>query len=87
METVAEKERQQAGALEGARHYDHELVHELSKRLDTLWRYGECLANAEGDPEMQKTWRELKLQEQVKINELKHLITSCIEKGEFLEDL
>ena len=35
----------------GAANHDHDLVQELSKRLDGLWRFDQCIANAEGKPE------------------------------------
>lgn len=59
----------------------------MSNRLSTLWHYGECLANAEGDPEAQKVWRDLQRHEQSAIRELKMLIAKRMEQGEFLEDL
>lgn len=67
--------------------YDHDLVHELSRRLEALCRYAQCIANAEGDAKMQETWRELERQELANIRKLRQLILSRIEKGEFLEDL
>jgi hypothetical protein len=67
--------------------HDQDLVHELGRRLDALCRYAECIANAEGDAEVQHTWRDLERQELANIRNLKQLIASRIEKGEFLDDL
>lgn len=87
METVTEQKRGRLGEFRGTTPHDHELVHELSNRLGTLWHYGECIANAEGDPEVQKIWRDLQRHELASIRELKQLIVKRIEEGEFLEDL
>lgn len=67
--------------------HDQDLVHELGRRLDALCRYAECIANAEGDAEVQQTWRDLERQELANIRNLKQLIAARVEKGEFLDDL
>ena len=35
-------------------------VHDLSKRLDALWRYDQYIANADAKPQLQDLWRDLK---------------------------
>jgi hypothetical protein len=87
MEAAVEQKSERLGGLQAPMQHDHDLVHELSNRLSTLWHYGECLANAEGDPEAQKVWRDLQRHEQAAIRELKMVIARRIEQGEFLEDL
>ncbi len=87
MEAVAEQRAERLRELRGTIPHDHQLVHELSNRLGTLWHFGECIANAEGEPEVQKVWRDLQRHELASIRELKQLIVKRIEKGEFLEDL
>ncbi len=87
MEAAAEKERGGVGVLQVANRHDHDLVHELSDRLSALWRYGECVANAEGEPEAQQIWRNLQLEELASIRQLKQEIVGRIQRGEFLEDL
>ncbi len=86
MTTVEEKERNQS-ALLADKNNDHDLVNELSKRLDAACEYGERIANAEDDPELQAIWRDLEHQEQDNIRRLKEVIIDRIDKGVFLNDL
>jgi len=74
MALAAEKELTHVGESKGAANHDHDLVHELSKRLDALWRYDQYIANATRQPEVQDLWRRLKEQEQANIQEIKVLI-------------
>ena len=39
MALTAEKEIQHIGKTAGAANHDHDMIHDLSKRLDALWRY------------------------------------------------
>lgn len=84
MVTVVDKEVEQVPRV---CLHDQDLVHELGRRLDALCRYAQCIANAEGDAEVQQTWRDLERQELENIRNLKQLIAARMEKGEFLDDL
>jgi hypothetical protein len=79
MATVTEKEYQHIGETSGCKNHDHDLVHELSRRLDGVWRYDQYLANAEGHETLQKFWKQVKSQEQANIDQLKKLISQHIE--------
>lgn len=72
MRLAAEKELAHIGETQGAA--DHDMVHELSKRLDALWRYDQYVANAAGQPDLQSFWQGLKEQEQMNVRRLKELI-------------
>ena len=48
MTLAAEKEFEHIGETCGCKDHDHDLIHDLSKRLDALWRYDQYIANAEG---------------------------------------
>ncbi len=87
MEAVAAQKAESFAELQGTMRQDHDLVHELSNRLDTLWHYGECINNAEGQPDAQKVWRDLQRHELASIRELKQLVLKRVEEGYFLEDL
>jgi len=87
METVGEAQAERVGQSPPTKLHDYDLVHELSNRLDALCRYAQCIANAEGDADVQRTWRDLERQELDNIRELKQLVAARIEKGEFLDDL
>ena len=86
MEMIVEKPMEGSRERQTRDLHDHDLVHELSRHLDALCRYAQCIANAEGDAQVQTTWRDLGLQEQASIQRLKQEIASRMEKGEFLED-
>jgi hypothetical protein len=83
MTLAAEQELKHIGKARGAEDHDHDLIHELSKRLDALWRYDQYIANAEGKPAVQDFWRELKQQHQESIGRLKQLIADEIRNGCF----
>lgn len=71
------------GKTSGIADHDHDLVHELSKRLDGVWRYDQYIANAEGHDELQSFWRELKKQDQDNVSKLKALVEEEIKQSCF----
>ena len=85
MTVTAETKPHQAaiGESKGCEDHDHDLIHELSKRLDGLWRYDQHIANADGRPELQKFWREVKQQDQATVKTLKEMIAREIKDGCF----
>jgi hypothetical protein len=83
MPVVAEKEYAHVGETAGAADHDRDLVHELNKRLDALWRYDQYIANAEGRSDLAGFWRELKIQEQKNVKRLKELVAAEVKKGCF----
>jgi hypothetical protein len=78
MTLAAEKEFAHIGESMGCADHDHDLVQELSKRLDALWRFDQYIANADGKPSIQDLWRKLKKQEQENVKEIKRLIAEEI---------
>ena len=74
MRFAAEKEMVHIGETQGAADHDHDMIHELSKRLDALWRMDQYIANADGDINLQNFWRDLKAQEQQNVDRLKELV-------------
>ena len=83
MALAAEKELEHIGESCGCADHDHDLVHDLSKRLDALWRYDQYVANAEGKPALQNLWRDLKRQEVDNIKRVKEAIADEIKNGCF----
>ncbi|MCC7086688.1 MAG: hypothetical protein IT427_16940 [Pirellulales bacterium] len=75
---AAQKELEHVGETRGCADHDHDLVHELSKRLDGVWRYDQYIANAEDKPELQNLWRDLKRQDEQNIQLLKDAIAEEI---------
>jgi hypothetical protein len=71
------------GETKAIANHDHDLIHEMSKRLDGVWRYDQYIANAEGNADLQNLWKELKRQDQQNVDRLKDLIRKEITKGCF----
>ena len=74
MPLAAEQELKHVGETQGCANHDHDLVHELSRRLDALWRYDQYIANAEGHENAKTFWTKVKAQEQQNISVLRELI-------------
>ncbi|MCI0350116.1 MAG: hypothetical protein L0Z53_11890 [Acidobacteriales bacterium] len=83
MTLAAEKELEHIGESSGCADHDHDLIHDLSKRLDALWRFDQYIANAEGKPELQKLWRDLKKQETDNIKRVKQIVAEEIRQNCF----
>ena len=83
MSATAETEYQHIGETRGCADHDHDLVHDLSRRLDCLWRYDQYVSNANGQEELQAFWTKVKSQEQENIKQLKKLIAQHIESNCF----
>jgi len=83
MSTTKENEYVHLGETRGMEDHDHDLIHDLSRRLDCLWRFDQYIANAENLPELQAFWRDVKLQEQKNIAQLKKLIRQHVQNNCF----
>jgi len=80
---TTEKEYEHIGETRGCADHDHDLVHELSRRLDGVWRYDQYIANADGQADLQKFWRNVKAQEQKNIQQLKKLLVEHVQSNCF----
>lgn len=78
MSIAIEQEIQHLGETQGCADHDHDLVHELSRRLDAVWRYDQYIANAEWRDGPRQFWEEVKFQELENIRRLKELIAEEI---------
>ena len=74
MTLAAEHELSHIGETSGCRDHDHDLIHELSRRLDALWRYDQYIANAEWRDELRAFWQDCKATEKQAIQRLRKLI-------------
>lgn len=83
MSLAAEKQLEHLGETCGCADHDHDLVHELSKRLDALWRCDQRIANAADRADLQAFWRDLKRQDLENVNRLKQLICEEVRKNCF----
>lgn len=71
------------GKNRGISNHDHDLIHELSRRLDSLWRYDQYIANAAGHPDAEKFWRGAVTQERENIDRLKAMIREHVQNDCF----
>jgi hypothetical protein len=83
MTLAAERELEHVGETAGCADHDHDLVHELSKRLDALWRYDQYIANADFRQQLVDFWTDMKNQEQENVRRLKQLIAEEVRSGCF----
>jgi hypothetical protein len=83
MAAAAEKQTEHIGETKAVANHDHDMIHELSKRIDAVWRYDQYIANAASDPELQGFWNQVKSQEQENVRRLKDLIASHVKKNCF----
>ena len=83
MSMTTDKEYEHLGESRGIEDHDHDLIHDLSRRLDCLWRYDQYIANAGGRPDIQEFWRSVKTQEQKNIDQLKKLIRQHVQSNCF----
>ena len=71
------------GKTAAIRDHDHDMIHDLSKRLDAVWRYDQYIENAQKFPELQRFWEESKQMELHTIERLKELIREHVRKDNF----
>jgi hypothetical protein len=76
---AAEKELQHIGKNAGAADHDHDMIHDLGKRLDALWRYDQYMANAKDDQELTRFWTEMKHQDEENVRRLKGIIKKHVQ--------
>lgn len=62
------------GESQGVQNHDHDIVHELSRRLDSLWRYDQYLANAGAHLDLRAFWQKVKAQDMENVAELRNLL-------------
>lgn len=83
MKLAAEQELKHLGESSGCADHDHDIVHELSRRLDSLWRYDQYIANADWRDELRNFWEEQKRNDQESIQQLKELLAKEVTCGCF----
>jgi len=77
----AERESKHIGKTSGCTDHDHDLIHVLSSRFDSLWRYDQYTANGDWRDGLKQFWTEKKAQETTTVNRLKELTTDEIRNG------
>jgi hypothetical protein len=83
MALTTEKETEDIGKTAGAANHDHDMIHDLSKRLDALWRYDQYITNAKNDQELSAFWSDVKRQDEANVRRLKELVKNHVKKDCF----
>jgi len=83
MSSEEQKAHSHIGETKAIRNHDHDLIHDLSQRLDSVWRYDQYIANAEDAPKVQALWQEIKDQELKNCEKLKGLIREHVRNNDF----
>lgn len=63
--------------------HSHNLIHELSRRLNGIRRLDRYIANSGGHPEIQEFWRDSKRKELSHIDQLNRLIKAHVNFNTF----
>lgn len=71
------------GETQPVLNHDHDLIHELSERIDAVWRYDQYIANADGKPQIQQLWRDAKQQDMQLIDRIKQCVSQEVKDGCF----
>lgn len=83
MTLSAEQELEHLGETSGCADHDHDMIHELSRRLDAVWRFDQYIANAEARENIKQFWCDMKNLELNNVKRLKDLIKNEITNGCF----
>ena len=83
MPIAAEQSMEHIGETSGMANHDRDLVNELGKRLDCVWRCDQYIANADGHDELRDLWRSIKQQDLQSIERMRSLVRKEIENDCF----
>ena len=77
MENQNDASEKHIGETKAIPNYVHDLLHDLSNRVDAIWRYDQYIANSKngGSEEETKLWNELKTSEMTTVDRLKTIYT------------
>jgi hypothetical protein len=80
-QTEPQKSLEHLGDDQAAPNYLHDLIHELSRLHDAVWRYDQYVVNAQKRPEAQKLWKKIKKQTKENADQLKKLLAEELAGG------
>jgi hypothetical protein len=80
MQFAAEKQMQHIGETCPVADCVHDLVQVFNTRINSVWRYDQYIANADGKPEMQDFWRMMKKQDQQACERMRQLLAKELQR-------
>jgi len=66
------------GTTQGLKNHDHDLIEDLNKRVDCIWRLDQYIANAQNDEDLKAFWENLKEAEMQNVNLLRGFIAKHV---------
>lgn len=80
MENQNQEAKKHIGETKAVSNHIHDLVHDLSNRIDAVWRYDQYEANSNGEEkeEERQLWSDLKEQELKTVERLKKLLYKAL---------
>lgn len=80
MENENQKAEKHIGETKAVPNHVHDLIHDLSNRIDAVWRYDQYIANAAegGSDEERQMWEDLKNTEVETVKKLKKLLHNAL---------
>jgi len=83
MPLAAEPNFEHIGETKAMSNHDRDMIHELSKRIDSVWHLDQYIANAQCDKELKTFWIDLKEHEKDNVQRLKKIIARHVEANCF----
>ncbi len=74
MPLAAERQMEHIGETCPVADCVHDLVQVFNGRINSVWRYDQYIANAEGKPQLQDFWRSMKRQDQEACDRMRQLL-------------
>jgi len=79
--TQVQNDIRHMGETKAMANHDHDMVQELSKVLDSIWRYDQYIANAEADEDLKSLWQDCKEKDMKIVERLKEKIADHVKNG------
>jgi len=83
MSLATDHEYEHIGESSGIADHDHDMLAELNRRLDAVWRYDQYIANAEWRDELRRFWMDAKVADEQAISRLRQLIATEVRNNCF----
>jgi hypothetical protein len=80
MTMVAEKQMAHIGETCPVADCIHDLIQVFNGRINSVWRYDQYIANADGKTDLQDFWRSLKKQDQQACERMKQLLAKELQR-------
>jgi hypothetical protein len=80
MPLAAERQMEHIGETCPVADCVHDLVQVFNTRINSVWRYDQYIANADGKPQLQDFWRQQKRQDQQSCDQMRRFLGQELQK-------